>query len=185
MTPLAEATGKDGAPSSLRPWARDKACRPQPRRGWGGEGKSEHPVSIPVHSSPGAGEGEFQIGCESGLNFNHPKEPEKLMVRGEGVGVGGGAGAHLTCINKCYPDFPWQEMSGKVGGAPGSARAAVGPGAPPLAGLCMPCPPQMGPWAMAGAHPWPSRKHCSMWGKGPLLGGSQDGGLGAVGPHPK
>lgn len=24
-----------------------------------------------------------------------------------------------------------------------------------------------------------------MWGKGPLLGGSQDGGLGAVGPYPK
>lgn len=28
------------------------------------------------------------MGCESGLNFNHAKESEKLMVRGEGVGVG-------------------------------------------------------------------------------------------------
>lgn len=57
-----------------------------PRRGVGsgGEGRSEHPVSIPVHSSPGDGEGELPVGCESGLNFNYPKGPEKLMVGGEG-----------------------------------------------------------------------------------------------------
>lgn len=30
------------------------------------------------------------MACESRLNFNYPKGPEKLMVGGEGVGVGGG-----------------------------------------------------------------------------------------------
>lgn len=100
----------------------------------GGEGRSEHPVFIPVHSSPGDGEGEFQIGCESGLNFNHPKEPEKLMVRGEGVGVGGGARTHLTGINKTYPELHQQERSGMVGGAPGSARGAADPGTTPVVG---------------------------------------------------
>lgn len=30
--------------------------------------------------------GEASVGCESGLNFNHPKGPEKLMVGGEGWG---------------------------------------------------------------------------------------------------
>ena len=80
-----------GHPSrfDLGPGAQDQACPPRQRRAvLGREGKSEHPVSIPLHSSHGDGEGEFRMGCESGLNFNRSKEPAKFIVRGEGVGVG-------------------------------------------------------------------------------------------------
>lgn len=40
------------------------------------------------------------MGCEARLNFNCPKGPEKLMVRGEGLGVGEVPEHTVSSINK-------------------------------------------------------------------------------------
>lgn len=72
------------------------------------------------------------MGCETGLNFNHSKGPEKLMVGGEGVGVGGGARTHRDWHKQTLLRVTLVE---KVGGAPGSAGGSIGPGLIPIPGL--------------------------------------------------
>lgn len=79
VIPSDEAMGKDGALSPARPWAGSSL-----REGVGEVGEVRVPCSFLAHSSSGEREGEPHMGCESGLNFNCPKGPEKLMGLGEG-----------------------------------------------------------------------------------------------------
>lgn len=87
------------------------------------------------------------MGCEAGLNFNCPKGPEKLMVRGEGLGVGGGARTHREQHKQTLiVSYTSGERSANAGGAPRSARGAAGPGGIPVPGSGCPAPGQALRW---------------------------------------
>lgn len=62
------------------------------------------------------------MGRESGLNFNHLKGPEKLMVEVRGWGWGEVREHTVTGINKAHRELGQKERLGMAGGAPGNAR---------------------------------------------------------------
>lgn len=83
-------------------------------------GEVRVPCSVLAHSSSGEQEGKPHMGCESGLNSNCPKGPEKLMGLGEE-----GREHTVTSINKPCQWLYQQERSGMASGAPESSGGAL------------------------------------------------------------